>query len=98
MDPAVRILANAMLEAVDDKDVRKEELGKTMRGDFNEFDLRPHFDDMSPNEKAACSYHAETLAEAHVKAHPAVEGDPSPVVYDAPTGTGRNWMESPRKL
>jgi hypothetical protein len=98
MDPAVRILAEAMLEAVDGEDDRKGELGKTLEGEFNEFDLRPHFDDMSPNEKAACSNKAENLAEAHVKAHPISERDTRPLIYDAPTGTGMNWSEGSRKL
>ncbi len=68
MDPAVRILAKAMLDVVDENDGdRKEELGKTLSGDFNEFDLRPHFNDLSANEKAACSNRAENLAEEHVQ-------------------------------
>lgn len=93
MDPAVRILAEAMLEAVDDEDDRKEELGKTLSGNFNEFDLRPHFDEMSPNEKAACS----DKAEAHAKTQPSTERDQRPLIYDAPTGTGMNWSENSRK-
>ena len=70
MDPAVRILAKAIYDVVDTEDERKEELGKTMRGDFNEFDLRPHFEDLSPNEKAACSDRAENLAVEHNQAEP----------------------------
>jgi hypothetical protein len=104
MDPAVEILAKAMYEAVDAEDARKEELSKTLQGNFNEFDLRPHFDDMSPTEKAACSDRAENLAEAHTESggmpkeviRPDVES--RPMVDNAPSGTGMNWGEEIGKL
>lgn len=54
MDPAVRILAKAMFDVVEEDGDRKDELGKTLNGDFNEFDLRPHFNDLSPHEKPGC--------------------------------------------
>jgi|APSaa5957512493_1039668.scaffolds.fasta_scaffold265012_1 hypothetical protein len=102
MDPAVRILAKAIYDVVDTEDERKEELGKTMRGDFNEFDLRPHFEDLSPNEKAACSDRAENLAVEHNQAEPdAVRPDTDengrPMIDNAPTDTGMSWSDSPRK-
>ena len=97
MDPAVRILAKAMYDVVDSEDDRKEELGKAMRGNFNEFDLRPHFDDLSPNEKAACSDMAENLAEAHINAYPEPAKRSGPAVDNAPKGTGMSWSDSLRK-
>jgi hypothetical protein len=75
MDPAVRILAKAMFDVVDKKDERKEELSKTMRGDFNELDLRSHYDGMSPTEKVACSDRAENIAEAHTETGTKSVGD-----------------------
>lgn len=97
MDPAVKILAKAMYDVVKNADDRKEELGETMRGEFNEFDLRPHFEDMSPNEKAACSDRAENLAEAHVQSHPAAAQETRTTVDNAPKGTGMSWSDSLRK-
>ena len=85
MDPAVEILAKAMHDVVDKNDGRSEELSKTMRSDFNEFDLRPHFEEMSPTEKAACSDRAENLAEAHGSSVG------KPAVDDALTGTAMSW-------
>ncbi len=94
MDPAVRILAKAMFDVVDENDGdRKEELGKTMNGDFNEFDLRPHFNDLSPNEKAACSDRAENLAVEHNQTERPTgkaKGSGSAVFYSA-KNTGRSW-------
>ena len=92
MDPAVRILAKAMLDVVEEDGDRKDELGRTLDGDFNEFDLRPHFNDLSPNEKAACSNGAESLAEEHVQTGPnPAAGDAGPAVFYTPKGTGRSW-------
>lgn len=85
MDPAVKILAKAMSDVVEDDDGRSEELNKTLRGDFNEYDLRPHFDEMSADEKAACSDRAENLAVAHTAEAPRA------VVEDAPSNTSMSW-------
>ena len=82
MDPAVHILAKAMFGVVDKKGDRKEELSKTMSVDFNEFDLRSHYDEMSPTEKVACSDRAEIIAEAHT------ETGTKPACDTAPTGPG----------
>lgn len=91
MDPAVRILAKAMLDVVEEDGDRKEELDRTLSGNFNEFDLRPHFDDLSANEKAACSDRAENLAEEHVQSGEVPVADAGPAVFYAPKGTGRSW-------
>lgn len=91
MDPAVRILAKAMLDVVQEDDDRKDELGRTLEGDFNEFDLRPHFNELSPNEKAACSDRAEDLAVEHVQTAPAPVANAGPAVFYSPKGTGRSW-------
>jgi len=61
-DKAVRILAKAMYDVVEGDADRKEEIGRTMQEDFNELDLRPHFNELSSTEKAACSDRAEDLA------------------------------------
>jgi hypothetical protein len=90
MDPAVRILAKAMFDVVEEDGDRKDELGKTLDGDFNEFDLRPHFNELSANEKAACSDRVENLAEEHVQTGPAPAADAGSAVFYAPKGTGRS--------
>ena len=61
---AVKILAEAMYDVVDKQDDRSKHLGETMQDEFSEFDLQPHFDDMSLVEKFACSDRAEDLAYA----------------------------------
>ncbi|MDA1308447.1 MAG: hypothetical protein O2985_02455 [Proteobacteria bacterium] len=86
VDTAVNILAKAMYDVVDGDDSRKKDLGKTMRSDFNELDLRPHFNDLSPSEKSACSDRAENLAETH--------SQHGTVIKDAPVATGMNWSDS----
>ena len=63
-DKAVKILAEAMYDVVDKENDRSKQLGETMQDEFNEFDLQPHFDDMSLVEKFACSDRAEDLAHA----------------------------------
>ena len=53
VNAAVNILEKSIYGVVDSGDYRKKDLGKTMRSDFNKFDLPPHFNDLSPSEKSA---------------------------------------------
>ena len=65
VNAAANILEKSIYGVVDSGDYRKKDLGKTMRSDFNKFDLPPHFNDLSPSEKSAGSDRAENLTETH---------------------------------
>ncbi len=76
VDALVNILAKSIYRVVDGDDGRKKNLGKTMPSDFNKIDLRPHFNDLSPSEKSACSDRAENLTETHFQHGTIIKGAP----------------------